>query len=102
MASAHNLKAAGSNPAPATKIPKHINGLNVECFTCVRRMPFYINATSTFDESPLGNRVRLQSLVAGKQWRAGLRIVANCPRPASLTSGIDAVGGGHVTKAILA
>jgi hypothetical protein len=32
---AHNLKVTGSNPVPATKSSKHINSLNVECFTCV-------------------------------------------------------------------
>ena len=32
---AHNLKAAGSNPAPATKSINDINGLNVERFACV-------------------------------------------------------------------
>ena len=32
---AHNLKAAGSNPAPATKNSRKIKDLNVECFACV-------------------------------------------------------------------
>ena len=32
---AHNLKAAGSNPAPATKSCRKIKYLNVERFACV-------------------------------------------------------------------
>ncbi len=32
---AHNLKVVGSNPTPATKFLKHINGLNSECFARV-------------------------------------------------------------------
>jgi hypothetical protein len=35
FAMAHNLKAAGSNPAPATKSSRNIKVLNVERFACV-------------------------------------------------------------------
>ena len=44
---AHNLKAAGSNPAPATKILKDIKGLEPDVFRRVFGFPVYINATST-------------------------------------------------------
>jgi len=48
----HNLKAAGSNPAPATKILLDIKWLFPDGNTGDINPQFYINATSTFDESP--------------------------------------------------
>ena len=50
---AHNLKVTGSNPVPATKLSSKIKDLNVERFACVSLCAKHLNATSTFDESPL-------------------------------------------------
>jgi hypothetical protein len=48
----HNLKAAGSNPAPATKNFRDIKSLDADRNTGDIVPQLYINATSTFDESP--------------------------------------------------
>ena len=44
---AHNLKAAGSNPAPATKKYKHIKDFKAEQNARLSAFVVYINATST-------------------------------------------------------
>ena len=46
----HNLKAAGSNPAPATKILKYIRRLEPDVNRQVFGVPLYINATSTLHQ----------------------------------------------------
>ncbi len=55
---AHNLKAAGSNPAPATKNGKYIRCLEPDLNRRVFGVPVYINATSTPHQK---NRIRMQS-----------------------------------------
>ena len=44
---AHNLKVAGSNPAPATKKSQDISKLEPDVNRRVIGVPLYINATST-------------------------------------------------------
>ena len=58
---AHNLKAAGSNPAPATNSLNDIRCLEPDLNSRVFACPKQLNATSTFDESPLksGGLLRL-------------------------------------------
>ena len=53
MGSAHNLKAAGSNPAPATKVKSDIKRLEPDRNTGELQARFYLNATSTFDKPPI-------------------------------------------------
>jgi hypothetical protein len=44
----HNLKAAGSNPAPATKLSQHINCLDPDLNSRALSFAFCVNAMSTF------------------------------------------------------
>ena len=49
---AHNLKAAGSNPAPATKKRKYISCLEPDVNRRVFAFAILVNTWSTFDEPP--------------------------------------------------
>ena len=49
----HNLKAAGSNPAPATKLLKHIRCLEPDVNRRVFGVPVLVNTWSTFCEPPI-------------------------------------------------
>ena len=58
---AHNLKVVGSNPTPATNSLNDIRCLEPDLNSRVFACPKQLNATSTFDESPLksGGLLRL-------------------------------------------
>ena len=58
---AHNLKAAGSNPAPATKNRKHISELEPDMNSRVFACAILVNAWSTFDESPYAGDVSVRA-----------------------------------------
>jgi hypothetical protein len=49
---AHNLKAAGSNPAPATKFLLYINDFKAEQNARLLLFGILVNTWSTFDEPP--------------------------------------------------
>ena len=51
--SPHNLKAAGSNPAPATKFHKDIRCLEPDVNRRVFAFGILVNTWSTFSEAPL-------------------------------------------------
>ena len=50
---AHNLKAAGSNPAPATKFLTYIKRLEPDVNRRVFALRILVNTWSTFDQSPI-------------------------------------------------
>ena len=50
---AHNLKAAGSNPAPATKFTSLIKDLKAERNAWLFRFQILVNTWSTFTEAPI-------------------------------------------------
>ncbi|WP_205914650.1 hypothetical protein, partial [Rhodobacter sp. SY28-1] len=55
---AHNLKAAGSNPAPATKIYKNIKDFKAEHNARLLSFQILVNTWSTFYEAPYtGNMI---------------------------------------------
>ena len=49
----HNLKVAGSNPAPATKTNKDISTLEPDANRRVFALRILVNTWSTFDEAPI-------------------------------------------------
>ena len=53
MVAAHNLKAAGSNPAPATKKSNTIKDLKAEHNARRHSLQILVNTWSTFIESPI-------------------------------------------------
>ncbi|MES2146125.1 MAG: hypothetical protein V4516_17665, partial [Pseudomonadota bacterium] len=57
---AHNLKAAGSNPAPATKIFRKIKDFKAERFARLLSFQILVNTWSTFYEAPYASNLVAQ------------------------------------------
>ena len=87
----HNLKVAGSNPAPATKKSKHIRSLESDANRRVIGAPLYMNATATPHQKNR-NRTHKPAAVGSSGQRA-----SDGERPAVRKWGrVSTIASGHL------